>query len=107
MPRPKMHWIVCNNDREADSAKPCCSRRGGLAVYQRLKDLVRERGLKEELLVTRSGCLRHCSRGVTMVVWPGNHWYGGVRPEDLDQILTAELSGNPAEICPMPPGPWE
>jgi (2Fe-2S) ferredoxin len=107
MPVPRMHWIVCTNDRGAQSTKPCCAHRNGLAVYQKLKDLVRERGLKEEVLVTRSGCLRHCSRGVTVAVWPSNHWYGGVRAEDVALLLEAELAGEHASICSMPEGPWE
>lgn len=107
MPKPLLHWIVCTNDRGAESLKPSCCQRQGLEVYQRLKDLVRERGLRETVLVTRSGCLRHCSRGVTVVVWPGNHWYGGVTPAAVEALLEAELAGREAETCNMPPGPWE
>jgi len=111
MPKPQAQVLVCVNDRGADAAKPSCAVRDGLAVYQAFKDRVRERGLRDRVLVTRTGCLKHCSRGVTVVVWPGNFWYGGVGAGDVDEILDRSVLGNPEieEISRllMPPGPWE
>ena len=108
MPKPQSQLLVCVNDRGPDSAKPCCAKRDGLAVYQALKDLVRARALRDQVLVTRTGCLKHCSRGVTVVVWPGNFWYGGVTLVDVPEILErTALAGEAVERLAMPPGPWE
>ena len=68
MPKPQAQVLVCVNDRGPESAKPCCAARDGLAVYQAFKDRVKARALRDAVLVTRTGCLKHCSRGVTVVV---------------------------------------
>lgn len=107
MPVPEIQILVCANDRGPEASRPSCAQRDGLALYQRLKDLVKERGLRDRVLVTRTGCLRHCSRGATVVVWPAHHWYGGVAPEDADEVLEEALAGRFVERLRMPPGPWE
>ena len=108
MPKPQTQVLVCVNERGPDSAKTCCAARDGLAVYQAFKDRVRQRAVKEQVLVTRTGCLKHCSRGVTVVVWPGNVWYGGVTVSDTDEILArTALGGEVIDRLAMPPGPWE
>lgn len=108
MPKPAIQILVCVNDRGPDGPKPSCAQHDGLAVYQRLKDLVKERGLRDEVLVTRTGCLKHCSRGTTVAQWPDNVWYGHVRVEDAVEILDAAVNGEgPVARLLMPPGPWE
>ncbi len=114
MPKPQSQVLVCVNDRGPESEKPSCAQRDGLAVYHAFKDRVKERALRDQVLVTRTGCLKHCSRGVTVVVWPGNYWYGGVRTSDVAEILDRSVLGNPErdeieeiERLLMPPGPWE
>lgn len=107
MPRPDVHLLVCTNDRSPADGRASCQPRGGLTLYQRLKDLVRERGLRDRVLVTRTGCLRHCSRGPVVAGWPGNLWCGGVNPEDAGALLDATLAGEVPERLAMPPGPWE
>ncbi len=107
MPIPRAQLLVCVNDRGEGAPKQSCGRCGGLDLYYRLKDRVKERGLRDELLVTRTGCLKHCSRGPTVVVWPGNLWHGAVEVADADELLDAALRGEPLARRPMPPGPWE
>ena len=107
MPKPEIQILVCTNQRPEGAEKPCCAARGGLAVVHALKDLAKERGVKDRVLVTRTGCLKHCSRGVAVAVWPGNDWYGGVTVEDAGEILDAALGGREATRLRMPPGPWE
>ena len=107
MPTPLLQILVCTNERASDSGRACCAARGSLELYRALKDLVRARGLRDEVLVTRTGCLRHCSRGATVVVWPGNLWHGAVEAGDAADLLDAALAGHALERRPMPPGPWE
>ncbi|MEO8275860.1 MAG: (2Fe-2S) ferredoxin domain-containing protein [Thermoanaerobaculia bacterium] len=96
------------NDRGPEALKPSCAHRGGMDVYQAFKDRVKARALRDAVLVTRTGCLKHCSHGVTVLVWPGNIWYAGVKVEDVDEILErTALAGESIERLAMPPGPWE
>jgi (2Fe-2S) ferredoxin len=107
VPEPSIQILVCVNDRGEGGARASCARRGSEQLYYRLKDLITELGLRDEVLVTRTGCLKHCSRGTTVAVWPGNHWHGGVEVEDADELLDAARRGELLERRRMPPGPWE
>lgn len=107
MPKPHVHLLVCANERPPESGRASCQPAGGLDLYQRLKDLVRERGLKDRVLVTRTGCLRHCSRGPVVAAWPGNLWCGGVTAADAAELLDTALRGEVPDRLAMPPGPWE
>jgi (2Fe-2S) ferredoxin len=107
MPKPRVQILVCTNERPADASRPCCAARDGVEVYRRFKDRARALGVRDEILVTRTGCLRHCSRGVTVAVWPQNFWYGNVAAGDVDEILAAAGEGREIERLRMPDGPWE
>jgi len=73
-----------------------------------LKDMTRDRGLRDSVIVNRTSCLKHCSRGVTVAVQPDNVWYANVRPEDLEEICSSHLeAGRPVERLAMPDIPWE
>jgi len=107
VPLPELQVLVCTNDRGADAARPSCGQRHGLAVYQRLKDRVRELGLRDDVLITRTGCQRRCSHGVTVVAWPGNRWHGEVTIADVDELLDRLRAGGEFAGRRMPEGPWE
>ena len=113
MPHPRVQILVCTNERPEGSEKPSCGRRGGQDLYRRLKDRVRELGLRDEVIVTRTGCLKHCSLGITVGVWPQNRWYGGVEQEHLDDLVRSAAAGDAAaaeRIAPLAipfDAPWE
>jgi len=108
MPKPVLQVLVCCNERPADASKPSCLPRGAVEVYHRFKDRVKQRGLRQEVMVTRTGCLKHCSRGVTVALWPQNAWLAGVTVGDVDDILDCAARGEegPARLK-MPDIPWE
>ena len=107
MPRPEIQILVCTNERSEDEPKPCCLHRGGLEVYRALKDAIRREGVKARVLATRTGCLRHCSQGVNVVVLPSNHWYRGVEVGDIEELLDAALEGSEVDRLRCPDLPWE
>lgn len=104
-----MQILVCLNERSSDDKKPSCAPRGSLKVYHRFKDRVKEMGLKREVMVVRTGCLKHCSQGITVAVWPYNLWYRGVTVGDVDEILAKTVEGGGLEVkrLRMPDIPWE
>lgn len=94
MPYPEVQILVCVNERGPEAKKPSCGPRGGMEVYRRFKDSIRERGVRDRVIVTRTGCLKHCSLGITVGVWPWNVWYRGVTVGDVEEILdTTALGG--------------
>jgi (2Fe-2S) ferredoxin len=109
VPVPQVQILVCLNERPVDGPKPSCLPRGSLAVYHRFKDRVKELGLRDRVMVTRTGCLKHCSHGITVAVWPWNLWYGGVRLEDVEEILQTTVlgDGRAVERLRMADIPWE
>jgi (2Fe-2S) ferredoxin len=100
--------LVCLNTRPPDNPKGSCGAKGSERLFERLKQMVRERALKERVIVSRTSCLKHCSRGITLAVYPDNVWYGGVVEADLTEICERHLeSGAPVERLLMPDIPWE
>lgn len=103
-----MQILVCGNERPPEAAKPSCGPRGGGDLYRRFKDRIRELGYRDEMIVTSTGCLKHCSLGITVGVWPHNHWYGGVTQDHVDEIIEAGRSGEQIERLRIPDdAPWE
>ena len=108
MPRPERHVLVCLNTRPPGNPKGSCGEKGSEEVFDTLKRMVKERGLAGRIIVSRTGCLKHCSRGITMAVYPENVWYSGVRLTDLEEICGSHLAeGRPVERLFMPDIPWE
>lgn len=108
MPKPERHVLVCMNQRPPGNPKGSCGEKGSEAVWSALRALVAERGLKGRVIVTGTRCLKHCSRGVTVAVYPENVWYAGVQPGDAEELCEAHLrGGRPLERLAMPDIPWE
>ena len=79
MPKPERQVLVCVNSRPPGNPKGSCGEKGGQALFDRLKEILRERGLEGRVMVNRTYCLKHCSRGPVVAVQPDNVWYAGRR----------------------------
>ena len=109
MPKPQVQILVCTNERPPEGPKPSCGLRGSMEVYHRFKDRVKELGIRDQVMVVRTGCLKHCSQGITVAVWPYNLWYRGVTVRDVEEILqrTVLEDGREVERLRMPDIRWE
>jgi len=87
------HLFICTNERDCDDERGCCAAKGSAEVAKALKVAAYERGLKRIVRVNKAGCLDQCAQGVTCVVYPEAVWYGGVTPEDVDEIVESHLVG--------------
>ena len=96
------HIFVCENVRPPDHPKGCCSAKGSAAIRQRMKDEIDARGWKRLVRANMAGCLDQCERGVTVAIYPENVWYGGVKLEDVPEILDALARGEVVERLRMP-----
>src|SRR5262245_53387013 len=99
MPPPYVrHVFVCLNERTAEDPRGCCLARGGAAVRDAFKAELKARNLARVIRTNVAGCLDACEHGVTVVVYPDAIWYGGVKPEDVKEIVEEHLlGGRPVE----------
>jgi (2Fe-2S) ferredoxin len=103
MPSLQRHVFVCINERDASSPKGCCFSKGGKSVRDELKKQLAARGLLGLVRSNKSGCLDQCERGVAMVVYPEQVWYGGVQVEDVTEIVERHiLKGEHVERLLLP-----
>jgi (2Fe-2S) ferredoxin len=92
------HLFICTNRRPDDDPRGCCAAKGGEAVKDRFKEVMKARGLKGNMRPNAAGCLDQCAQGVTVVVYPDAVWYGRVQIGDVDEIVDRHLiGGEPVE----------
>src|SRR5207247_9070117 len=105
---PQRHVLGFPKLRPPESPTVSCAAQGFECLFEDLMSVVQDRGLRGRLIVNLTNCLKHCSRGITVSVYPDNVWYGGVRPEDLEEIFQTHLrEGRAVERLLMPDIPWE
>ena len=96
MPVWKHHVFVCTNKRPPGHPKGSCVERGGNDVLLALSDAVDQRELFETVKVNASNCLGPCRSGPTLVVYPENVWYAGVKAGDVPELVQAHfVEGRP------------
>jgi (2Fe-2S) ferredoxin len=93
MGRFRHHVFVCENRRPPDDPRGSCGAKGSAAIREAFKDELKRRGLKGAVRANAAGCLDACAFGPTVVVYPEGTWYGGVRPEDVPEIVERHLVG--------------
>ena len=86
------HLFICTNERDAGSARGCCSPDGKGELQKLLKEAIGAAGLKGTVRVNESGCLDQCEHGINIVVYPEAVWYGFVKPEDVDEMVREHVA---------------
>ncbi len=96
MNKPTYHILLCTSSRVAGEPKGACQMRNATTLIQYLQEGIDERGI-ENVLVTNTGCLKQCSEGAVLVVYPQGHWYGHVDEDVIDALLDALAEGHAVE----------
>ena len=94
VPGFQRHVFVCTNERPEGHPKGSCKHRGGVGVRDELKNQLKQLGLSKIIRANNAGCLDQCEQGVTVVVYPEQVWYGGVKVEDVAAIVDEHLVGD-------------
>lgn len=90
------------NQREEGHPRGCCDPAGQGELQRLFKTKLGQRGIKN-VRANKSGCLDQCELGPTVVVYPEAVWYGGVQPEDVDEIIESHIvGGHPVERLIIP-----
>ncbi|NBU21732.1 (2Fe-2S) ferredoxin domain-containing protein [bacterium] len=87
----KAHIFVCTNERPAGHPRGCCMNHKSDNLVQLLKKELARAGLSTEVRAQKAGCLDVCEYGPALVVYPDQVWYGGVKPEDISEIVQSHL----------------
>ncbi|MFM2420398.1 MAG: hypothetical protein RL385_5121 [Pseudomonadota bacterium] len=87
----KKHVFVCLQNRPLGHARGSCQGRGSPGVYQAFVDELEQRGLKDEIRLTHSGCLGPCQGGPSVLVYPEGVLYSQVHPDDVSAIVQQHL----------------
>jgi (2Fe-2S) ferredoxin len=99
--RVSHHLLLCATPTKA----LCCPDPAlGAASWDALKRLVRQWGLEDPgrpegiVLRTKADCLRLCTEGPVLLVWPDGCVYGGVTPQRIERILHQHvIKGQPLQ----------
>jgi (2Fe-2S) ferredoxin len=98
------YLFVCVNRRPDGTPKGSCAARGSVELHERLKTLLKQRGLaKTEARACTCSCLDTCWVGPTIAVEPDHYFYGRVQPEDLEEIVSALEQGRRVERLVLGP----
>lgn len=65
-----------------------------MELVKTFKKALKEKGLKGTIRAQRAGCLDACDFGPSVVVYPEGIYYGGVKPEDVNEIVEEHLISN-------------
>src|SRR5579883_2562268 len=99
MPKFQKHIFICTNQRPEEHPRGCCNPSGSGELHRLFKEKLSQRGIPGTAVrANKSGCLEQCEHGPTVVIYPEAVWYGGVTPEDVDEIVSEHLvHGRPVE----------
>ena len=95
----RMHILVCGGTG--------CTSSSSMKIIEKLKALISENGMTDEIKVVKTGCFGLCAQGPIMMIYPDHLMYTQVQPEDVEeifenhvkcgQVVTRLLAGNHEE----------
>jgi (2Fe-2S) ferredoxin len=94
MKRFEKHIFVCENKRPEGHPRGCCAEKGSLEVRELFKSRLKELGLNASVRANTSGCLDACEFGISVVIYPEQIWYGGVKKDDVEEIIQSHIIDN-------------
>lgn len=67
--------------------KSDCRKRGGDAICTLLQQELAQRGLEDQVIIQKTGCLKKCKAGPNLVMLPDKTRYSKVEPEKIPALI--------------------
>jgi NADH:ubiquinone oxidoreductase subunit F (NADH-binding)/NAD-dependent dihydropyrimidine dehydrogenase PreA subunit/(2Fe-2S) ferredoxin len=75
-----------------------CRALGAAAIAAAFREKLAAAKLDEEIAIVETGCIGLCARAPVVLIEPYEYLYGGVKPDDVDEIIETTIrSGEPVE----------
>lgn len=74
--------------------KSNCWKKGGKEVYQKLISELGDRGIKDQVEIKTTGCLKKCKKAPNMIVLPDKKQYVKVGSKEVPSIVNKHLVNN-------------
>jgi len=68
-----------------------CRALGAGDIVNKFRDVLKQRSLEEKIDIVETGCIGMCSIAPVVLIEPYQYLYGGVRIDDVDEIITETL----------------
>lgn len=88
------HIFVCTNQRTADAPRVSCGEAHGLELIAEFKKQINDKKLPVKVRTQKCGCLDVCEKGPNVVVYPDAVFYGGVKKENIAEIVNSHIENN-------------
>lgn len=90
----RRHVLLCTGPK-------CCSDAEGMRAWEALKAAIKDLGLsggEQACYRSKVGCLRVCTQGPIVVVYPEGTWYHGITAERVPRLVQQHLiEGQPID----------
>jgi len=106
MPKPKVHFLVCGNQRPPGHPRGSCSEKNNVETINAFSRRWQETQTFDTVMVSvvRS-CLGPCQLGPVVVVYPDGVWYQQVDAQKAVKIFDSHVNdGKAVEEYIMPEG---
>jgi len=75
-----------------------CRALGAEAVAAKFKEKLKSLSLENQIAVVETGCIGMCAMAPVVLIEPYEYFYGGVTPDDVDEIISATIQqGKPVD----------
>jgi (2Fe-2S) ferredoxin len=83
------HIFICTNEKAP--GKACCGEKNGMALVEKFREVLSEKGIKGSIRVQKSGCLDACKFGPALVIYPEGTYYKQVQLSDVERIVEEHI----------------
>jgi NADH:ubiquinone oxidoreductase subunit F (NADH-binding)/(2Fe-2S) ferredoxin len=68
-----------------------CRALGAESIAAKFKESLKVRSLDKQVAVVETGCIGMCAKAPVVLIEPYNYFYGGITPDDIDEIITETI----------------